>query len=656
MKHAAAILLILMTSVQLAAQREYRVLDWKSEETVNTWLRKRMREQYDVRRETFDAAIKSRESASAYRDSVRIRYRRLIGSLPERTPLNTRNVGTIKQSGYTIEKLIFESMPGHPVTANLYVPDGKGPFPAVLLMCGHENSAKATESYQRTAILFALNKFVVLVVDPVSQAERHQLVDANMKPITRGGTTEHTLINAAANLVGSGAVAYQLWENIRALDLLESRKEVDASRIGCLGNSGGGTQTTYLVAYDERIKVAAPCSYIASRERNFELFGANDGCQHAPGEGEAHLEHSDFLIAFAPKPLLILAGRYDFIDYAGTVKAYNELESIYSALGVQDRVRLFTYDDGHGISKPKREAAVSWFMQWLYNRKVDVLEPELNTLTEEELQCSDDGQAFKHFMAGENAFAYFRQLADGMTKKTTDPDTLRDAVIDLLMLPSHKRDIAFEHKGKFSKDGVLFEKFIVRSHREIPLPVFVTRPSKKVNDVVIWFDAGGKESALDSISVIKDLHSKGVAVVMADVSGVGELEDNASQNDKKYFNREYRNAMLAIHIGTSLPAMRARDMIRVVSFSEKVFPSLRSVNVHATGLCTVPALHAAIADGRISKLTTVGGIESCFEVFAKPDSRDWYSTIIPGSLRHYDLPDLREALGTRLTFFTAKAR
>ncbi len=649
MKCTTAIVLLLLVVLHLEAQHEHRVLDWKSEETVNTWLRQRMREQYDVRRKTFETGVSSKDAASVYRNMIRARYRKLIGTLPERTPLNTRNVGTIKQPGYTIEKVIFESIPGHPVTANLYVPDGKGPFPAVLLMCGHENGAKATESYQRTAILFALNKFVVLVVDPVSQSERHQLIDSSRKPITRGGTTEHTLINAAANLVGSGTVAYQLWENIRALDLLESRKEVDASRIGCLGNSGGGTQTTYLIAYDERIKVAAPCSYIASRERNFELFGANDGCQHVPGEGEIPLEHSDFLIAFAPKPLLILAGRYDFIDYAGSLKAHDELKSIYSAFGDQNKVRLFTYDDGHGISKPKREAAVSWFIQWLYNKKVDVVEPELKTLAEDELQCSDDGQAFGNFDAGVNAFAYFRERAKSMKPTAIAPDKLRETVVGLLGLHSNKMEVDAESRGSFSRDGVAFEKFIVRSQGDIPLPVFVARPSKKVNDVVIWFAHKGKVSALDSISVIRDLHSKGIAVIMADVSGVGELEDNASQNDKKYFNREYRNAMLAIHIGTSLPAMRARDMSRVVSFSEKVFPSVQSVNVHATGLCTIPALHAAMADRRIGKLSISGGIESYFEVFDKPDLRDWYSIIIPGMLRHYDLPELRSALGARLT-------
>src|SRR5690606_3024372 len=152
-----------------------------------------------------------------------------------------------------------------------------------------------------------------LVIDPISQAERHQLTDEDGKPSTRGGTTEHTLVNAASNLVGSGAVAYQLWDNIRGLDYLETRSEVDKNRIGCLGNSGGGTQTTYFIGFDDRIKVAAPCSFISSRERNFELFGANDGCQHVPGEGQAGLELTDFMIMFAPKPLLILAGRYDFI-------------------------------------------------------------------------------------------------------------------------------------------------------------------------------------------------------------------------------------------------------------------------------------------------------------------------------------------------------
>ncbi|UOQ76642.1 acetylxylan esterase [Hymenobacter sp. 5516J-16] len=238
----------------------------------------------------------------AYQDSARARFRRVLGPLPARTPLKARVTGTLARVGFRIEKVIYESTPNHHVTANLYVPNGKGQRPAVLLFCGHEQESKATESYQKTAILFAQNGFVVLVIDPISQGERMQLTDATGKSLTRGGTTEHTLLNAQAALLGRSVPAAQLWDNVRGLDYLLTRREVDAERVGCLGNSGGATQTAYFLSFDDRVKVAALCSYVAAGERNLELTGPADGCVMLPGAGQAGLDLTEYPLIFAPSP------------------------------------------------------------------------------------------------------------------------------------------------------------------------------------------------------------------------------------------------------------------------------------------------------------------------------------------------------------------
>ena len=146
-----------------------------------------------------------------------------------------------------------------------------------------------------------------------------------------------------------------------------------------------------------RVKVFAPCSYLANRERTLEISGPADGCAQIPGEGKEHLELSDYLIASAPKPILILAGRYDFIDYTGTLVAYHELKKIYTSLGQLQKIKLFTYDDGHGISKPKREAAVTWFRKWLYNDSTKITEGDIETLSEKDLFCTKTGQVNSEF-------------------------------------------------------------------------------------------------------------------------------------------------------------------------------------------------------------------------------------------------------------------
>ncbi len=215
------------------------VIDWKAPATLPTYLLQQVHAQYTPRRAALDNALASAAGTAAYRDSVRARFRRVLGPLPTRSPLRARVVGTVPQAGFRIEKVIYESQPQHHVTANLYVPEGRGRRPAALLLCGHEQASKATPSYQLTARLLARNGFVVLVVDPVSQGERMQLVDGGGQPLTRGGTTEHTLLNAQATLLGRTLPGEELWDNVRGLDYLFSRPEVDAARPSCRGSPRG---------------------------------------------------------------------------------------------------------------------------------------------------------------------------------------------------------------------------------------------------------------------------------------------------------------------------------------------------------------------------------------------------------------------------------
>lgn len=641
-------LLLYFVVAQSFGQKDYDVLDWKSEQSVNTFLSLKMHQQFDQRRLKLEASLASSDGVKAYRDSCRVRYKNLIGLLPPKNDLNARIEGVIKQEGYRIEKILYESIPDHHVTANLYIPEGKGPFPGVLLFCGHEDEAKATASYQRTASLFAKNGFVVFVIDPISQSERHQLTNHEGNPLTRGGTTEHTLVNAAANLVGSGTVAYQLWDNIRGLDYLESRKEVDKERIGCLGNSGGGTQTMYLMAYDDRIKVAAPCSFIASRERNFDLFGPNDGCQHVPFEGAAQLEMADFLIMFAPKPVLILAGRYDFIDYTGTLTAYSELQAVYNVLSVSERVDILTVNDGHGISKPKREAAVSWFRRWLYDDETKIIEQDASVLSPQALAITPALSVNSKFKNEVNDLLRTKIMAAELKGNRKDGN-LREKITTLFHLQDTMDSISVESSGSFLKDGVKIDKYIVRKGNGIPLPALVVYPANDVDEVVLWFNEKGKGVIADSLSLIRKYLSKNKAVIMADLSGVGELRDAARANDPKYYNEEYRNAMLALHVGDNVVAMRTSDVVNVLGFigALKLLKG-KPITVFAAGICTLPALHAAVVDDRITRLQLYGGPESFHEVIDKPLQRNWYSYVIPGVLLYYDIPDLKNSLGPRL--------
>src|SRR5262245_54615262 len=306
------------------------------------------------------AAINSAEELVRRQRMLKAKFVESFGGFPDKTPLNPRIVGKRSGDGFRVEKIVYESRPDHHVTAALYVPDGKPPFPGVLVPCGHSENGKANESYQRICILLAKNGIAALCYDPIGQGERYQLLDDAGKPIVPGSTTEHSLVGVGALLVGRQAASYRIWDGIRSLDYLASRPDIDPTRLGCTGNSGGGTLTAYLMALDERIVAAAPSCYITSLERLFATIGPQDAEQNITGQVAFGMEHADYLTMRAPRPTLVCIGTQDYFDAFGAWTSFREASQIYALLGHGERAALFEYNDKHGFSKPRREAAMRW--------------------------------------------------------------------------------------------------------------------------------------------------------------------------------------------------------------------------------------------------------------------------------------------------------
>ena len=173
------------------------------------------------------------------------------------------------------KRLLLESRPGFHVTANLYLPDSPPPWPAVLIPCGHSHDGKAAGQYQRASILLAKHGMAAICYDPIGQGERYQIIDpagrnskfedaphvATPHPSVRLlCTTEHTMIGLGCALLGANVAQYRIWDGMRVIDYLQSRPDILADKIGCAGNSGGGTETAYLMALDDRIVAAAPAA------------------------------------------------------------------------------------------------------------------------------------------------------------------------------------------------------------------------------------------------------------------------------------------------------------------------------------------------------------------------------------------------------------
>ncbi len=313
-----------------------------------------------------------------------------MGGFPDRRPLNPIVVGRIDGEGYHVEKLIYESQPRHFVTAAFYRPEGQGPFPAVLVPCGHSANGKA--SNQRVCILLAKYGVAALCYDPIGQGERYQFLDDKGQPRFRS-TSEHTLIGAGCIPLGRNTATFRVWDGMRSLDYLASRDDVDASRLGVTGCSGGGTLTSYLMALDNRVFCAAPSCYLTSWRRLLETRGPQDAEQNIHGQIAWGMDHADYIIMRAPKPTLILASTRDFFDIQGTWQTFRDAKRAYTRQGFAERVALVETDATHGYPRPQREAMLRWMRRWMQGIDEPSAEPEFATLPASALLCTPKGQS-----------------------------------------------------------------------------------------------------------------------------------------------------------------------------------------------------------------------------------------------------------------------
>jgi dienelactone hydrolase len=644
-------LLFAGNTASIFGQVNYNALSWSMNTSYNHYLMRCVHQQYADRENEILKAFVSKDAMTEYRDNCIQRYKGIIGDFPDKGSLNAKIVGTSEYDGFRIEKIIFESLPKRYVTANLYIPDGEGPFPVALEVCGHGLGGKIPAS--QAAVLFALNKVAVLVVDPIGQGERIQFVDKNSQSLTRGSTTEHTLLNEGTNLLGTSLAAYEYWDNHRAIDYLETRSDIDKSRIGLYGSSGGGTQTSYMVGLDDRIKVASVCSYFTERERVLEEYGASDGCQHIPYEGLEHLEIADFVLMMAPKPVLIMSGRYDFVDYWGAVRAFEELKNAYSALGSPEKVSMFTIEGGHGMPKAKREALVTWFRKWMYNDSTPVKEKSEISIPAENLLCTPTGQVLTSLPDQVSIPDYHLSLTEQYDIQRNEfikkgKSVVKDKVMELLGLTFPDEKIVAEQTGLTEMRNYDLIRFQIIRTGQMPVPCVVVYPegAMKSSPVVICLNENGKNEILADEQTIGTYVNRHEILIAADLRGYGETADPLSLNDTKYWNREYRNAMISMHIGKPVMGQRVIDIMSIVDFAgTNNLLKGHNINLVANGSYGPVAVHAAFLDDRIDKADISRSVKSFNDYLKIPMQRDVYTNVLYGVHKYYDLKDLVNLAG-----------
>ena len=591
------------------------------------------------------------EDVNKRRSYVREQMLKDLGGFPDRTPLNARVVGVLERTGYRIEKVIFESQPHFYVTANLYLPTtGHPPYPAILFPLGHERGGKTNPTWQQMLGSLATKGFVALAWDPVGQGERLQIYDEDLRESKVGdSTTEHTVVGTQCMLVGDHLARYTIWDGIRALDYLLSRKEVDPARVGLTGNSGGGTHTAYIAALDDRIQVAAPSCYITSWHLMLDTIGPQDAEQTFPLWLQQGLDYPDYLYAFAPKPYLLLSAIRDFFPIAGARETFTEAEKVYSAIGAREKLGMFQADDGHGYNHTRRLAAYDWFGRWLKGARDPDPEPQIEMATSEELRCTATGQVATS-LGGESVFTLNqKRLAQLKTSRLTRPADLPGKVREVIRYEPPSGPLEVTPYGTITRSGYRIEKLIYESEPGIFIPSLLyvpdAGPSKKA--AVLMVTGDGKAA---SASEAEQFATSGTVVLSIDARGMGETRVDTDANSREFdhYFGDFSDIMTALLVGRTMAGMRALDILRgvdVLTLRKEVDPN--QVYGYGKDEGALPLLYASVLDGRIRRIVLDGMLVSYESVVNSRVHRRILEGVAPGMLKSYDLQDLVAAIAPR---------
>lgn len=603
-------------------------------------------------------ALKTREDAEAYVKSVRQKIAACFPMPSDHSVPKSELTGVVRKEGFSIEKIIYYSRENFPVTSNLYLPDTPGKHPGVIFLCGHSANGKLSEAYRSGAANLAQKGFVVLLIDPISQGERWQFIDVpNASEANGKCTREHNMMGKQLRLFGEFFGAWRAYDAIRGLDYLLSRPEVDPARIGITGNSGGGTMTTFTQALDERFTMAAASCYVTSWQRNFENELPADVEQIPPGILAAGCEMGDFILAYAPRPVLLLGQKNDFFDPRGLLETYNQVKKVYALLGAEENVQCFIGPTNHGYSIENREAMYGFFTK---HAGVDAEVKEnfdATQLSDPELICTASGQLLKSRpeLAKVHDFiaAFARDFAEKRPK--LDAAGVRAKLKELLNIPDKIEEPYARMLRGTGVPGVpdqrrSFARFALESPDGMLTPL-------KLNSGTAWFHFPALEKLtiyiphLDSASeVIKIDREADDIYAGLDVSGLGEtLSLNADQvAEMRKFNalysQDYHYDCVELMFGSSMVARRVMDILRAVEFVKA--RGVKRIEIAGRGQGAFPALFAALLCDDIAAVKLWDALESYRSIADKRFSAWPQSCMVPGILKYMDLADIREAVAS----------
>jgi dienelactone hydrolase len=627
---------------------------------------RRRAEAHFRRQEAEKAELTSIVAFEEHRKRVRDHFMRAIGGLPEeRTPLNVQCTGSLDRGGFTIEKLIYESQPEFYVTAALYVPKGiASPQPAVVFVHGHSDLGKSYPTYQAVCVDLAANGFVVLAVDPPGQGERFQYFDSETgERIIGGCTTEHTYAGLQFTLAGASIGRHFVWDVMRGIDYLETRPEVDPTCIGLTGNSGGGTQACLLMMSEPRFAASVPCTFVMTLESYMKTGQAQDSEQIVPGCFAKGPDHDDYITAMAPKPVLVGAAAYDYFPIEGAIEAVDRAKRIYALYGAEDKVDITIAPTRHAYSSYLREACVNWYKQHFRGESPDFTTGEPETLPDEVLWATPNGQVLDLYPNSKTVFDLNRERLEishipqfsinlDTGQEGCDTNLMRETITEVLGIPEGRDQKIYPRTVTENVvDGYRTEEIFFFSEPNIVVTGTFIQPLEgtvvEQTDLIL-FENGTNDNP-DKREWIEERLASGRQLFVLDPRGIGGVQVRSFNRGGPPHTGEFKLGSDAMMLGISTMGLRVFDILRGYDYL-RTRTDVDQIGLYGIGKSAFFAYFAGALEDGFASLE----FEDLLYSYRNLTDTRYYDqerynleVMAWGILRHFDLIDLAACFGNR---------
>ena len=589
--------------------------------------------------------LKTRADYDAYRAKMCARMVEAVGGFPDRTPLNAKVVTTVPREGYRIEKILFESLPGVYVTGLLYVPDSpefKPPYPAFLVTCGHSGNGKGSDDYQRACVQGVKQGMVAFIYDPISQGERMQV------PAT-ANVHGHNRFGVNALLLGRSMAQMRIFDGMRAIDYLQSRPDVKPDRIGYMGNSGGGTMTSLIMAVEPRVAAAAPSCYLSSIREVVDHDGPQDAEQCIFGQLAFGLNHASFVL-MQGQPVQMHCCHNDFFTFMGSRQTYRTVAETAANLGLgTDRYGMTDVPGPHGWKESTRASSVQWMRRWLVDdasalpidvaacRRLDIgfeIAKVDHGLDKPDYNVTPNGMVSE--LPGFRSI--YELLKDDLKKAREGRAPARPQAETVRRLagirPLGDIKVAAVEIARQETDGLTVVKTAFQFEGGLLVPAVTLVPKDASKAPVLLAGDAGRGAFLGRV---EELLAQGTPVMVADVVGAGEI---GAMKHKFYGakNDDEEIAVLYYMLGKSLVGVRAEELLVLARHLKGAFGA--APVLEASGRMAIPAAHAlAVARDLVAGLKIADAPASWTEVVEESLSYP-YANAVNGALLRYDWTDL----------------